>query len=71
MQIRYCLYFNVILSNLWQELCENQAFQWAKIVCSPGDFNVSTYVFKDGLCLNTKVSLKSIFLVFKIKLLGG
>lgn len=41
------LYFNVILSNLWQELCENGVSAVKAFVGSPGDFSVTEHVFKD------------------------
>lgn len=59
------LYFNIILSNLWQELCENGEFQWSKLLLVAQVISVLLNMFlRCGLVL--KQLLKPWF-VFKMK----
>lgn len=49
-EVLLMLYFNIILSNLWQELCEKGGVSVVEgFVGSPGGFSVTEGVFKDGL----------------------
>lgn len=71
MQIRYCLYFNIILSNLQQELYENREFQWAKIMFVAQVISVLSHMFLKMDCVPILKYLSKYLFIFKIKLLGG
>ena len=51
MQIRYRLYFNIILSNLREELYGNQEFQWAKIMLVAQVISVLSHMFLKMDCV--------------------
>jgi len=71
MQVRYCLYLHIILSNLWQELCENQEFQWTKIRFVAQVISALSQVCLKMDCVPILKYLSKYLFIFKIRPFGG